>query len=117
MLRSGSKAAADADARCSTRLKGYLPVALAVRFGPAYGLGEGTVALVALAAFLGHLWPVFFRFRGGKGVATAAGALFGIDPLLGARDARDLADHRRVLPLLVARVDRRRRVRAVLARR
>ena len=53
-------------------------------FGSAYGLGEWTIAGVALAAFLGHLWPVFFKFKGGKGVATAAGALFGIDPLLGA---------------------------------
>src|SRR6185369_12001563 len=59
------------------------PVALVARFGPAHGMGEGTVALVALAAFLGHLWPVFFRFRGGKGVATAAGVIFGLNPLLG----------------------------------
>ena len=82
VLRSGSKAAAVLTLVLDA-LKGYLPVALAVRFGPAYGLGEGTVALVALAAFLGHLYPVFFRFRGGKGVATAVGALFGIDLLLG----------------------------------
>jgi glycerol-3-phosphate acyltransferase PlsY len=83
VLRSGSKPAAILTLALDA-LKGYLPVALVVRFGPAYGLGEWTVALVALAAFLGHLWPVFFRFKGGKGVATAAGALFGIDPLLGA---------------------------------
>ena len=83
VLRSGSKPAALITLALDA-LKGYLPVALAVRFGPAYGLGDGTVAMVALAAFLGHLWPVFFRFRGGKGVATAAGALLGIDPLLGA---------------------------------
>ena len=61
-----------------------MPVALVVRFGPAHGLGEWTSPAPALAAFLGHLWPVFFGFKGGKGVATAAGALFGIDPLLGA---------------------------------
>ena len=47
------------------------------------GLGEGTLALVALAAFLGHLYPVFFRFKGGKGVATAAGVLIGFGPWLG----------------------------------
>jgi len=83
VLRSGSNAAAILTLGLDA-LKGYLPVALVVRFGPGYGLGEWTIAGVALVAFLGHLWPVFFRFRGGKGVATAAGALFGIDPLLGA---------------------------------
>jgi glycerol-3-phosphate acyltransferase PlsY len=46
-------------------------------------MAEGTLAVVALAAFAGHVWPVFFRFKGGKGVATAAGVLFGIEPLLG----------------------------------
>ena len=81
----------------------------------AYGLGEGTVALVGLAAFLGHLWPVFFRFQGGKGVATAIGVLFGINPWLGLATLRHLGHHRRVLPLLVAGVDRRRGVRAVLS--
>ncbi len=82
VLRSGSKAAAILTLALDA-LKGYVPVALAVYLGPKYGLGDGTVAMVALAAFLGHLWPVFFRFKGGKGVATAAGALLGIDPLLG----------------------------------
>ena len=82
VLRSGSKAAAVLTLLLDA-LKGYVPVALVVFFGGRYGLGQGTVALVALAAFLGHLWPVFFRFNGGKGVATAAGALLGIDPLLG----------------------------------
>ena len=83
VLRSGSKAAAILTLALDA-LKGYVPVALVVRFGPALRVGGGTVALVALAAFLGHLWPVFFRFKGGKGVATAAGAVLGIDPLLGA---------------------------------
>lgn len=83
VLRSGSKVAALLTLALDA-LKGFTPVALAVHFGPAHGLGAGTVALVALAAFLGHLWPVFFRFHGGKGVATGVGALLGIDPLLGA---------------------------------
>jgi glycerol-3-phosphate acyltransferase PlsY len=83
VLRSGSKAAAILTLVLDA-LKGYVPVALAVHYGRGYGLGEGTIALVALAAFLGHLFPVYFRFHGGKGVATAGGTLLGIDPLLGA---------------------------------
>ena len=47
------------------------------------GVGDTAVALVAIAVFLGHLWPVFFRFVGGKGVATALGVLLGINPWLG----------------------------------
>ena len=64
-------------------IKGWLPVWALERYGSAWGLAEGTLAMVALAAFVGHVWPVFFRFKGGKGVATAAGVLFGIDPWLG----------------------------------
>ena len=82
VLRSGNKAAAVLTLLLDA-LKGYVPVLLVKEFGAPYGLYEGTLALVAVAAFLGHLWPLFFRFRGGKGVATSAGALFGIDPLLG----------------------------------
>ena len=65
-------------------LKGYLPVLAALLLAPRFGFGEGTIALVGLAAFVGHLWPVFFGFRGGKGVATAAGVLLALNPLLGA---------------------------------
>ncbi|MFA5682636.1 MAG: glycerol-3-phosphate acyltransferase, partial [Hydrogenophaga sp.] len=52
-------------------------------WGPSWGLGDGAVALVGLAAFVGHLWPVFFRFQGGKGVATAAGVILAFEPWLG----------------------------------
>ena len=82
VLRSGSKAAAVVTLLLDAA-KGWLPVALVRWFGEPYGLGDGTVALVALGAFLGHLYPVFFRFQGGKGVATALGVLVGIDWLLG----------------------------------
>ena len=82
VLRSGSKAAAMVTLLLDAA-KGWLPVMLVKWFGPAYGLGEGTQALVGLAAFLGHLWPVFFRFQGGKGVATAAGVLLAFEPWLG----------------------------------
>lgn len=82
VLRSGNKPAA-AMTLLLDALKGFVPVLLVALYGPAHGLGEGTLALVGLAAFLGHLWPVFFRFRGGKGVATAAGVLLGLNPWLG----------------------------------
>lgn len=82
VLRSGSKAAAVVTLLLDAA-KGWLPVALVGWWGGSRGLGEGTQALVGLAAFLGHLWPVFFRFRGGKGVATAAGVLLGFAPWLG----------------------------------
>ncbi|MGH8796612.1 MAG: glycerol-3-phosphate 1-O-acyltransferase PlsY [Caldimonas sp.] len=82
VLRSGSKAAAVLTLVLDA-LKGFVPVALVSMYGARWGLGAGTVALVGLAAFIGHLWPVFFRFQGGKGVATAAGVLFGINPWLG----------------------------------
>ncbi len=82
VLRSGSKAAAILTLLLDG-VKGWLPVALVVFWGSAYGLGAGTVALVGLAAFLGHLYPVFFGFKGGKGVATAAGVLLGISGWLG----------------------------------
>ena len=82
VLRSGSKKAAVLTLLMDA-VKGWVPVMLVKLHGPAYGLGDGTLALVALGAFVGHLWPVFFRFQGGKGVATAAGVLIGLQPLLG----------------------------------
>ena len=83
VLRSGNKAAAILTLLFDA-LKGYVPVLLVQLYGAPYGLGEGTIALVGLGAFIGHLWPVFFHFKGGKGVATAAGVLLAFNPLLGA---------------------------------
>ena len=82
VLRSGSKAAAIVTLLLDA-CKGLVPVLLVRLYGKRFGLEDGTVALVALAAFLGHLYPVFFRFQGGKGVATFIGAVFGIHWLLG----------------------------------
>jgi glycerol-3-phosphate acyltransferase PlsY len=82
VLRSGSKKAAVVTLLLDAA-KGWLPVALVQWYGERYGLQAGTVALVALGAFLGHLYPVFFRFQGGKGVATAAGVLLGLHWALG----------------------------------
>ena len=82
VLRSGSKAAAILTLLLDAA-KGWLPVVLVRAFGADLGLGAGTQALVGLAAFLGHLYPVFFRFQGGKGVATAAGVLLAFAPWLG----------------------------------
>ena len=82
VLRSGSKGAAIATLLLDAA-KGWLPVMLVKWFGQPYGLEEGTMALVGLAAFLGHLYPVFFKFAGGKGVATALGVLLGISWILG----------------------------------
>ncbi len=82
VLRSGSKKAAIITLILDA-LKGYAPVILVKLFGNPFGLGDGTLAMVALAAFLGHVWPILFKFKGGKGVATAAGVIFGVDWLLG----------------------------------
>ena len=83
VLRSGHRGAAIMTLAFDV-LKGYVPVFLALWLGEPYGLGPLTVAAVGLAAFVGHLWPVFFRFQGGKGVATAAGVLLALNPLLAA---------------------------------
>ena len=82
VLRSGNRAAAILTLALDA-LKGYVPVVLVLVFGPRFGLGETAAAYAGLAAFVGHLWPVFFRFQGGKGVATAAGALLALNPYLG----------------------------------
>lgn len=82
VLRSGNKTAAILTLLLDA-LKGYVPVLAASMLAPRLGFGQGTVAWVGLAAFLGHLFPVFFRFQGGKGVATAAGVLLALNPLLG----------------------------------
>ena len=82
VLRSGNKLAAVLTlvGDCA---KGWLAVWLALRFDEQFALGEAGIALIALAVFLGHLWPVFLRFAGGKGVATALGVLLGLNPILG----------------------------------
>jgi len=82
VLRSGNRMAAVLTLALDA-LKGYVPVLLALIYGPRFGLGDTTAAFVGLAAFVGHLWPVFFRFQGGKGVATAAGVLLALNPWLG----------------------------------
>jgi glycerol-3-phosphate acyltransferase PlsY len=82
VLRSGNKPAAIVTL-IGDGAKGWLAVWLAIHFQDKLNIGDATIALVAIAVFLGHLWPVFFRFVGGKGVATALGVLLGLDPWLG----------------------------------
>jgi glycerol-3-phosphate acyltransferase PlsY len=82
VLRSGNKKAAIATL-IGDGVKGWFAVWLAQRLADQYGVTDAGIALVALAVFLGHLWPVFFRFVGGKGVATALGVLVGLNPWLG----------------------------------
>ncbi|HSQ11156.1 MAG TPA: glycerol-3-phosphate 1-O-acyltransferase PlsY [Burkholderiaceae bacterium] len=81
VLRSGSRAAAVLTL-VGDALKGWLAVWLVQRFGPAVGIGEWGVALAGIAVFLGHLYPVYFGFKGGKGVATAAGVIVALNPWL-----------------------------------
>ena len=78
VLRSGNKKAAILTLLLDA-VKGWVPVALVLIYGPAHDLGTGVAALAGLAAFLGHLYPVFFGFVGGKGVATAVGVVVGIN--------------------------------------
>ncbi len=78
VLRSGKKIAAVLTL-LGDGAKGWVAVALTAWFGPRYGLGEQAIAMSALAVLIGHMWPVFFGFKGGKGVATAVGVLFGFN--------------------------------------
>jgi acyl phosphate:glycerol-3-phosphate acyltransferase len=78
VLRSGNKKAA-VFTLVGDALKGWVAVFAAQKLG----FSDNAVGLVALAVFFGHLFPVFLKFRGGKGVATSAGVLVALDPLLG----------------------------------
>lgn len=82
VLRSGNKSAAIATLILDM-LKGFVPVMVVKFYGATWGLADGALALVVLAAFLGHLYPVFFKFKGGKGVATAIGVVLGVNWILG----------------------------------
>ncbi|HMZ00680.1 MAG TPA: glycerol-3-phosphate 1-O-acyltransferase PlsY, partial [Burkholderiaceae bacterium] len=82
VLRSGNKKAAILTLLFDL-LKAFVPVLAVVVWGERIGLDSSSAAWVGFAAFLGHLWPVFFRFEGGKGVATAAGVLLGLNGWLG----------------------------------
>ena len=82
VLRSGNKKAA-ALTLLFDAVKGWVPVFWVLSEGSAYGLTESAAAAAGLAAFLGHLYPIFFKFEGGKGVATALGVLMGVSPVLG----------------------------------
>ena len=81
VLRSGSKKAAILTLLLDA-FKGWLPVALVLAYGPEHGAGAALAAWAGLAAFLGHLYPVFFGFAGGKGVATAVGVVVGVNASL-----------------------------------
>lgn len=78
VLRSGNKKAA-LFTLIGDALKGWLAVFMAAQIG----FSDNVIGLVALAVFFGHLFPIFLKFKGGKGVATGAGVLLALDPLIG----------------------------------
>jgi acyl phosphate:glycerol-3-phosphate acyltransferase len=86
VLRTGNKLAA-ALTLLGDALKGWLAVAVATKAAPVLGLGEVHIAIAALFVFLGHLLPVFYQFKGGKGVATALGVLLALDWRVGSAAA------------------------------
>ena len=79
VLRSGKKKAA-ALTLLGDAVKGLVAVILARCLQDALNLSDATIALVAIAALVGHMWPIFFNFKGGKGVATALGVLLALSP-------------------------------------
>ncbi len=79
VLRSGKKKAA-ALTLLGDALKGLAAVVLARCLQDALNLSDITIAAVAVAALVGHMWPLFFGFKGGKGVATALGVLLALSP-------------------------------------
>ena len=81
VLRSGSRSAAVLTL-LGDGFKGWLAVWLVLRFGSPHGITDFGVAMVAIAVVLGHLYPIFLRFRGGKGIATAAGVIIALNPWL-----------------------------------
>ena len=82
VLRSGKKAAA-ALTLLGDAAKGWLAVFLAIRFSPSGVSYTMLAAAVAIAVFIGHLFPIFLRFKGGKGVATALGVLLALNAWVG----------------------------------
>lgn len=82
VLRTGRKAAA-AVTLFGDAAKGWVAVALATDLAPRFEFGEGGIAAVAVAVFLGHVFSIFLGFRGGKGVATAGGVILALNVWMG----------------------------------